>query len=377
MSVRLFNRNYLDPDIVSNATVSSEQSAFPVDNIYNEQRRSKVWRSDGYWEVTASNKTLVFRETTGVDLTATLTEGTYTSTTTFLAHIKTQMEAVGGSTYTIAQDTSTLKIKFTSDGGGGGGIFELRWTSSTGLAALLGFDSGTNDTGALSYLADLLRINSEEWIKWDMGISTNVQAFILIGARNDAIKLAPSGTFTLEANETDIWTSPSYSQTLTYDDRAISLFDEDGLHSEAVRYWRLKLEDTDNPLGYLEIGNLFLGDYFDSTRGQVQFPFGGNYVDRSATVFSEGGQTFSDIREKTEQFGITWFGLTVAEKESIDDFFRQFGTGIPFFVQFDPDLAFSSTAAEYIRYCKFENAPSYSLESPGNYSCQMSLREEL
>lgn len=376
---RILNTNYLDLDFLSSASASSENASFPDENLYNAQRRSKVWRSNGYWEITSENTSLVFRETVGVDLTATIAEGTYTSTALLLAAIKTAMEDVGASTYTWTVDTNTLKIKVSSNGLGGGGILQMKWTLCDDIADLLGFDDATDDTGALTYTADLLKIHSEEWIKWDFGISSNPQAFVLIGARNAAIKISPTATIKLQGNETDIWTGPSYDQSITYDSEVMSKFKadaNDGLHTEALRFWRLKIVDSDNPNGYIEIGSLFLGEFWEPTRGAIGFPFDAEYIDRSTTIFSEGGQTFTDIREKTEAFNLEWRGLTIAEKEVLDDIFDTFGVSIPFFVQIDPDNAMS-TDTNYLRYVKMEQAPRYQLLSPGNYSVSFRIREEL
>lgn len=381
--IQILDENFLNLDLLANATASSEQSAFPDENIYNAQRRSKVWRSNGYWEVTTSNNTLVFRETALTDLTATLTAATYSSDTTFFAAIKAAMEAVGGSTYTVERDSTTEKIKMTSDGAGGGGILELMWTdaSSAGMADALGFDTSVDDTGALTYTADELRLHTEEWVKWDFGISTNPDAFVLIGARNKPIKISPSATIKLQANETDVWTSPSYEQTITYDENVMSLFktnaSDEGLNTQALRFWRLSIIDRDNPFGFVEVGGLFLGDYYTTTRGGVQFPLAASWVDRSNTVFSVGGQTFSDLREKTESFTLQWAGLTVAEREQFDTIFDTFGTSNPFFISMDPDAVYSSQANKFIRYVKFQNAPTWRLDSPKNFSATFLLREEL
>lgn len=376
---RILDRNFLDLDVVSNATVSSAQAAFPVSNLYNAQRRSKVWRSNGYWEITSVNNTIVFRETSLVNLTATIAEDEYTSDTTFFTAVKTALEDAGASTYTVERDTTTRKVKITSNGTGGGGIFELIWGSST-AGATLGYDTATSDTGTLIYLADEIRTGTSEWIKWDFGISTNPSALVLIGKRNLPIQLSATATVKLQGNGTDVWTDPEYEQTLTLDDRVISLFkaeDADGLHTEALRYWRVEILDLDNPNGYVELGSAFLGEYFEPTRGAVTFPFSGRYVDRSSTVFSEGGQTFSDIREKTEEFSLNWNGLTIEEKERIDEIFDAFGTSVPFFAQVDPTPAMATSANAYLRFVKFSNEPSYQLESPGNFNCSMDLREEL
>jgi hypothetical protein len=245
------------------------------------------------------------------------------------------------------------------------------------MAAVLGFNTAEEDTGALTYTADSLTIHTEEWIKWDFGISTLPKAFCLIGERNLPIKITPSATIKLEANETDEWSSPTSSTTLTYNDDVIYTVSSTGLWTEALRYARLYISDIDNAAGYVQIGGLFLGDYFAATRGTVQYPFSGEYVDSSTTTFSEGGQSFSDAREKTEVFNISWFGLTVAEKEEIDTLWLSLGISNPFFVQFDPDAAFSSAGNKLIRFVKFQGPPSYQLVSPGNYACSMALREEL
>lgn len=378
MSVRIFNTNFLDLDLISNLSQSSQQSAFPIENALNLQRRSKVWRSNGYWDITASNNTIIFRETTAVDLTATVAEAEYTSSTALFAAIKTALEAAGASVYTVEADATTLKVKITSDGAGGGGIFEIDWTTST-MGDILGYDTAAEDTGALTYTADVLKLATSEWIQFDFGISTQPTAFCLIGARNDPIQITPSATIKIQGNETDVWNPGSVNSeiTLDYDDRVIASINSTGLWSEALRYARVLIEDLDNPNGYVEIGALFLGTFFEGTRGKVQFPFRGVHVDRSNITFSEGGQTFSDIREQTERFQVRWFGLTVAEKEEIDDLFRELGTSQPFFTQFDAAQSFSSDLAKMIRYVKFENPPVYDLVSPGVYTCAMNFREEL
>lgn len=379
MTSRIMTNNFVDPDVISLATASSEQSAFPAENVYNMQRRSKVWRSEGYWEITSSNKSIVFRETNAVDLTANVQETTYSGDTDFFAAIKLALEVTGDSTYTVSRD-STHRVVITSDGAGGGGIFEIDWTTSTAMAALLGYDDSAEDTGALTYTADQIVLHQEEWLTWDMGISTNPDCFIMIGKRNSPIKLTPSATFKLQGNETNVWTGPSYETTLTYDERVMSVFrasTDEGLHTEGLRYWRLQLVDPQNALGYLELGAVFLGDFFQPTRGAIQFPFQGQYIDRSPTIFSEGGQTFSDEQEKSEVFSVEWFGLTISEKEELDEHFDNVGTVSPFFLQFDPNAAISSSSRYYIRYCKFVTSPQYDLVSPGNYRMRMTLREEL
>lgn len=376
--VRILADNFVDTDVISNATQSSEQAAFPASNVYNKQRRSKVWRSNGYWEITASNNELVFEETSSVPLTASVAVGNYTSSTSLFAAIKTALEAAGDSTYTVSFDATTGRIKIVSNGSGGGGIFSLL-TSDAGstLAETLGYDTAVDKTGSLTAMADVLRISTGEWLQWDLGISLNPKAFVLIGARNQSIKISPSATIKLQGNETNNWTTPSYETTLEYNDSTMVVVSDTGLHTEALRYWRLLIDDLDNPNGYVEVGSVYLGDTYAPTQGIAQFPFQTSPVDRTVTVFSEGGQTFSDIREKTQEFSLSWAHLTKDECERFISIFEDVGTGVPFFMILDNDSVFSSSRNYYTRFVKFSTEPDFQLVRPNSYSGVFRLREEL
>lgn len=375
-NVRIMNQNYIDSDYLVSQTKSSEQTIAPATNVYDGVRRSKVWRTNGYWEITSANKTIIFQESIGVDLTATIAEANYTSTTTFLAAIKTALDAAGDSTYTVTQDTSTLKIKITSNGSGGGGVFRLIWTSVSSTAATtLGFSTAADDTGALSYTADTLKIHTSEFLVWDLGISSNPKAFVLLGLRNTAIKLSSNAVIRLEGNSTNTWGSPQYTQTLAYNENAIIAFDDDGL--DALRYWRLYIEDKSNPLGYIEISNIYLGDVVTFTRGSVQFPLEISFDDLASVQFSENGTSFADIRQQTAVYSLDWFGLTTTEYEELQDFIEDTGLAKPFYISLDPDANFSSTASKWVKFVRFTTMPRHRLSSPGVFSGSWEVREEL
>ncbi len=375
--MRLLIDNFLDDDVVSNKTYSSQQTSFPASNLYNAQRRSKVWRSNGFFQVESGSNTIIFRETVGVDLTATVTAGDYTSTSTFIAAVKAALDAAGAATYTVTQN-SNYKFVISSDLGGGATVFQLMWTDSdsASMAGILGFSTSVDDTGASTYTADSLKITTGEWLLWDMGISTNPQAFVMTGPRNASLKISPTATIKLQGNETDSWGSPSYEATLTYDDEVITKFSSTGLHTEGLRYWRLLIVDQ-NPLGYIELGVVYLGDYFEPTRGKVQYPMESVFIDRSETVFSEGGQSFSDVRQKSQYFSVTVVGLQIADIERYRQIFDEYQIARPFFVSLDKDAVYSSDANRMVRFCKWESPPSYRLESPDNFTMIMTLREEL
>jgi len=373
---RFLDYNYVDLDVLANSDVSSEQlPTFPVTNAYNGLRRAKVWRSNGFYQVTALNNQIVFRETAaGPNITATIPVGDYLRTP-FLAAIKAAFELLGDSTYTVAFG-SMFKISVTSNGVGGGGVFSLL-LSNVGSTAfdLLGFDS-VDLTGALTYTADSIRLHTEESITWDLGIDSNPKAFALIDARNTPLSISPTATIVLQGNHTNVWVNPAYTQTLTYDDRVLHVISDEGLAAQSLRYWRVRFVDQ-NPKGYIQVGAFYLGDMYQTVRGAPQFPFNSAPVDKTETVFSEGGQTFSEIKPQTDRFTLDWRALTVAEKERFELIFEEVGTGTPFFISIDTSVAFSSSQQYYIRYVKFIDEPKFDLSRPGIYNTTLSFEEQL
>jgi len=377
--LRIYSENFAETGIAANKYFSSENALFPASNVDNKYRRGKVWRTAGYWDLSSGTFRMVFRETIGVDLTATVTNDEYTSTATFLAAIKTALEAAGASTYTVSQDTSTKKIKIVSDGSGGGGIFQLILTDANSalLAGVIGFDTASNLTGALTYTADELKIHTSEWLKYDMGIPTNPTAFCLIGNRNKPLTLSPSAVIKIQGNETDNWTAPTFEQTVEFNDFNLAFQNADGFHTGPLRYWRAYIEDKANPLGYVEFGYVFLGDAYSPTRGAPQFPLQDDIVDQSDFAVSESGQIFFNKKQKYSEIEIEWFALTKTEREEIEFIFEKFGNSQPLVFSIDADEAFSTEFQSWVKFCFFDGKPQFRLVSPNNFTMQMSLREAL
>lgn len=378
--LRIFWDNFIDLDLLAHSDVSSEQSSFPVTNAYNTQRRSKVWRSNGYFNITASNNQIVLRETNGgPDLIAQITIAEYSSVTSMCAAIKSALEAIGASTYTVTNSSSTgFKFQIVSNGSGGSGVFHLMLTDSDFTAAsILGFDDSIDLTdSSLTRLSDFLTISSEEFIEWDLGISSNPTGFALIGPRNSPLKLSPGGTYKLQANYTSNWSMPAYETDLAYNDNALFITNEDGIADDSYRFWRVQIVDQ-NPNGYVEVGFIGLGNFFTPVRGRPQYGMSIDLVDLTQTLFSEGGQSYADIKPKTANYSINWVGLKKEAIEEIEDQFAIYGTGIPFLVGLDTFPAFSSSAQRRVLFAKFAQEPRFTLISPNNFECSMILREEL
>lgn len=375
----LFNDNFISSDVINNLTASSEVTNFPKENAIDELQRTKLWRTEGYWLIESGSNTIVFEETASTPLTATVAAGEYSDTTAFLAAVKAALEAAGGSVYTVAVDVNTGKIKITSDGAGGGGILNLLWTDAGSLAMgdILGFDTAADMTGALTYTADVLRLTTGEFLVFDLGMSANPDGFALIGPRNEPINISPDAVVKLQGHEFNTWGNPSYEVTLTSDDEVYSIASGTGLHTDALRYWRLSIEDFSNPSFYSEVGYVYLGAGYSPDRGAAQFPLVNEQIDRSVTVEAEGGETFTDIRQKTQLFRVTFAALKKEEKEELQFMFDKYGKHTPFFVQMDIDLVFGTKTSKHMRFVKFFDSPTFTLNTPNNFSAQLVFREEL
>jgi hypothetical protein len=120
-----------------------------------------------------------------------------------------------------------------------------------------------------------------------------------------------------------------------------------------------------------------LGDFFNPDRGAVQFPLTVSEVDRTDILTSEGGQTYSDVKQKTAEYRIRWAGIKKAYLEEFQDQFARYGTGVPFFVAMDSGSVFSTQAQRRLIFCKFATEPEWELVSPNNFEITFSLREEL
>lgn len=375
----LTDQNFLDAEYINLRTASSEKTEFPASNLYDNNQRSRVWRSDGSFVIDATNKTIVFRETNAVDLTATLTEDRYTSTTALAAEIKSALEAIGASTYTVSINSTTGKWQLISNGTGGDGRFELVWTdpNSAGIATVLGFGVSSDDTGSLTYTGDYLSIHTEEWLLWDFGLPSLPQALYIFGDQDSPIPLSTSATIILEGNHTDNFSTSVYSQAIPYDGRVLSYFNSAGLGSTYLRYWRLKIVDSQNGAGFVQLGFAFLGSVLQPARGAISFGFAQSNVDFSDRVRVVGGQIFANNRAKTKTYNATWQFLTKQDIEAMQDHFERYGTRRVFVISFDQNQAFSTEKERFIRLVRYESEPTWTLVSPNNFTLNVVYQEAI
>jgi hypothetical protein len=388
MSSQILFDNYLREGGFNTASVSSSAAGFPATNVYEFSRRSKVWRTTGQFEVIdpallPNAGTIRFQETIGVDLDALVLPGSYATPDLFVAAVKAALDLAGASTYTVSQDVTTKKIKIVSNGSGGGGIFRLIWTASVSatMAGIMGFSTAADDTGALTYTADLLKTSTHEFFLIDFGMAINPDAVVMSWRTDENVKISDTAVVRLRGNFTNDMDSSPYNEVMVKTDYAFftrkDSYTDDGIAPVAYRFWEISVTDPSSPLGYFDIGSIFFGNWMNFSRGMVQFPFKMDYDTGSNKQITEGGQVLARKKFTTRKFSASWFGLTQSEKELIDDFTYNVSSAYPFYFMLDSGTVVSDSTEKSLVYCRFDDTPSWSMDIPGVFSCDMSLREEI
>lgn len=368
--------NYLASEDVVNAFAYSSQDSISVgSNVFGDKRAYKTWKSSGYFDITSANNVLIFRETAGVDLTATVAVAEYTSRTALNTAIKTALEAAGVATYTVSVNAQFQTV-ITSDLSGGATVFEIRGADvlST-IISTLGF-SASNLSGAATYTASTVVLHHNEWLEFDFGVATTIQAVIVHCNRYRPFGVSETGTITIQMNDTSNWTSPSYSEVLTLTDFGAYTYNASNI-TTARRFLRVLFSDPDNVNGYVEISKIFAGNVATFERASAQFGFRdvvSNIVSSEVTI---GGVIISDNRYSVTEVDYELGFLTKGDKEILEDIYATYGLHTPLFFIFDDDGHISGTPQRMVRLMRFTDRLSFSIISPNVWEVSISLREEL
>ena len=91
-----------------------------------------------------------------------------------------------------------------------------------------------------------------------------------------------------------------------------------------VRYGTVEIEDTANPDGYVELGQLFVSDGFTTQTNPTSL--GDGRTDLSSSVKSVGGQKYSTARRLPRKVDLGYSVLTEEEGERMDEMMAEIGT---------------------------------------------------
>ena len=185
--------------------------------------------------------------------------------------------------------------------------------------------------------------DSSEWIKFDLATATKLTCIGIFGHN-----FTSAATVTLEANATDSWGAPSYSQALTIAvdgdsvvfDRLVFFLDQ------TYRWWRLTVVDAANPDTYIQIGRIMAGEYYEPPRSVSQ-GFTIAVMDPSEGGGQAGQQAAYRQQPKYRQAQAAFAFINQTQRDKFEALFRKIGRTEPLILALDP----STRASEDSLYC--------------------------
>jgi len=369
--IRFMANNFAEL-ISASVVYSSELSSFPGTNAQNKFR-SRVWKPQGYFEITTSNHELYIND--GSDKTVSITVGEYTSGSALATQIQTDLNAAS-SNWTVTYD-STSTYKFTISNSGS---VTLRFSQTTdAIWDTIGY-TGSSDTTGTSFVADAQRNHTEEHVIFDLGYQDQMEFFAVIGPLDEVFGISKFATITLEANNLNQWDSPPLQISLSLSDNGIFKFLEDatGATDYSYRYWKLKIVDktnSDGPSGF-SIGHIYLGTFQTITQSNVSRNFSKNVIDPSKISVSESGANFFDVQTKYHE----WSSLNInyldkTERLDLEQFFFDVGKNTPFYISLDPQSCVSEDLDELTKYVVFKDMPEITHVHSDMYSVSFTVKE--
>jgi len=245
--------SYINDWAAGTVTASSEHPSFPAINTqhrwFKKPYRSKYGTglAAGLFRITAANCKIYFWESAdpgGSKRTATLTLGDYDADT-LCAEIKTQMESVGGFTYTPSYSTATFLFTIA---GSGSFVFMLSETTTSAMPSL-GWTATVDTAELTSHTAPLVRIHTSEFLKCNLGATKTIR---LIEIKNH--NLTASAVVTARFYS-DAFVTLVDSVSLVYHAGQIAI-----RTAKSYAYMAIEAADPSNPDGYIEIGLVWAGD---------------------------------------------------------------------------------------------------------------------
>ena len=339
---------------------SSQLTALPASNVSTDHR-ARAWVPEGCFEITTSNQTLYVND--GTERAVVIPVGKYTPTT-LIAQIKTSL----GGAWSISHSSTTFKFTLSNTSS-----VTLRHTITTNsIWDTLGFTQTTDKAGT-SFEAQESRRHTSEYIVWDLGIPTTISFFSLLGKIDEALKIAPTATVKLMADNVNHWQSPAFTLNLTPSENGIMSF----LTSKNYRFWKLKIIDRLNPIT-LQIGNIYLGDYLTLSLRNVGTGFTKQLIDTSVESVSDFGSRYYTKKPKFYEYSnLNIHYISASDREKLENFFLRHGKTKPFYIALDPALKASRDIYENTRYVRFETPPQMTHIKTDTYTLSFKVREAL
>jgi len=195
---------------------------------------------------------------------------------------------------------------------------------------------------------------TSQYLRFDCGYQVRPTAFFLVNEQR-GIQLSPKASIQLQGCNDGNWTTPEVDETIDWHESLITKFMSPYIGS--CRFWQVLISDSNNIENFLEIGNLFLGESVDFESTDVKFGWEDAKIDDSERVVSDGNEPWFDVKTQRDRWTFDLEYMTKAERDNLNELFRDVGQHKPFYLHLDPDLKISDDQSELTRYVRFASEP--------------------
>lgn len=173
-------------------------------------------------------------------------------------------------------------------------------------------------------------------VVFDFQTTEPMDSVVILWPKEDGIKLTASSVVKIQANATNVWTSPAVDQVLTINNDysvASHYFTTD----QNYRYWRLLVTDPTNPWGYIEIGMIWIGKSLSVENAENGFTY--SLIDGSKEIDNDFGHVYTDEYPQIATLQFSYSYLDYASVQILENAFRRNGNRKPVLVVLDPEEA--------------------------------------
>ncbi len=213
---------------------------------------------------------------------------------------------------------------------------------------------------------------SDQYIIYDLGYQASPTSLFITNEQR-GIQLSQLASIKLQASDDGNWTTPVVDQTITWNDQLITFYHATSLGHH--RFWRLFIDDDNNPDNYLAIGNVYLGESLNFNSTGLKLGWAYQVQDDSDRVLSDGGEAWFDKKAQKARYSFELEYMTKAERDLLEEIFFHVGQHRPFYIQLDPTNIVTSEDAEWAIYCRFTSELKFTNPFLDAYSTTLTVEE--
>ncbi|MCI0366037.1 MAG: hypothetical protein L0219_19435 [Phycisphaerales bacterium] len=180
---------------------------------------------------------------------------------------------------------------------------------------------------------------AQEWVYFDFGVARTVQAIVVL---DHTLTSGDSGIM-VQGNTTAVFTSPAFSQTLTWSSGLIT----QTFLAQSYRFWRFVFTKS-SASQTRDVGRLFIGPYTDAETPDYD-GWDRDEEDLSTVIRTVGGQVFSEARNSYRMASLKFTNITETKRLELKALSDRVGRHTNFFAVIDPTASGEVAEAVYVK----------------------------